>query len=187
MHISTTIYHNYSHQCPVWFDSAIIKCIELKAKYRLRYEKFNNEHDLSVFKRLRKIIDEQIKVTHSKYLEDIQTSISADPEKFWTFIHSRKNNSRIPDNVIKKLRFPLIVDAFASIFLSIQILMYLSFLSRPMTITSTFNLSSQEENDTIEHLKNKMHSWPDAIPPFLVKDCAPVLVESFIYSFGTVF
>lgn len=178
------LFSNYSHRYPSWYTSEIIRNIKLKAKFRDKYKKTHNERDLIEFKRLRKLVKEQIKIKYGNYLEEVQSSIKSNPNYFWNYIHNKNNTTRIP-GIMKigdvKLSNPQdIVDSFAN------------FLSSAYTSSSveSQDYSSKPNFDNLDFkpvtddeillaigkLKNKMSSGPDNIPSFLVKDCSHVIV-----------
>lgn len=180
------LYKNYSHKYPAWFDREIITMVKLKAKHRMKFKKFGNQHDDLEYRKLRTLSKNLINVAYSNYIENAQMSLVNNPKNFWNFVQSKKNSSRIPgemkyqNNIISSAQG--VVDTFAEFFRSVYV--QSSKVDRDQKI-ATMNVSNiilhpvtyDETVCALKKLKNKMTSGSDDIPSFLVNDCAIVLAK----------
>nr|CAH7740895.1 unnamed protein product [Callosobruchus chinensis] len=92
-------YRVFSHKYTPWFTSDIIKLVKCKAKVWKKFKKYGSESALDEFKSLRSNIKIKISHAYTEYLMRVQTSITQNPQYFWTFVHSRNKTSRIPSSM----------------------------------------------------------------------------------------
>lgn len=181
-------FKHHKRKFPVWYTSELINNIKQKDKVRKKYRRTGNQLYADRFAELRRIIKEEIKVAYSSYLTLVENRLSRDPQIFWSYIQSKKDNSQLPaimtlnDNIFSE---PIdIVNGYADFFKSV----YLpepeheaeSNPIMPLSVSSHINIAIKEieEQDIMlaaKKLKNKMTAGPDGIPSFFVKDCIGVL------------
>ena len=122
---STVPKYSPSNLHPSWFTSDIIHSIRLKNSAFKKYKKGGSLQSSDSFKRLRSKSKALINIAYTKYVPDLEQSISIDSKKFWSFIQSKKVRSRIPNLLLYKgneLSDPSeIVEAFADFFDSVFI------------------------------------------------------------------
>lgn len=178
-------YKSYNRQYPKWYTADIISNIRKKYKHFEKYKTTNSRYHLQEFKKLRTIIKEQISSAYSTYINSIQSSISSDPKYFWSYIQSKRQQTRIPAkmsyNGIEYDNPRDIVNTFATFFSDVFSMPSsndnddLITAEQNSQIINIGKISITEIQDAIKKLKNKMTAGIDLIPSFIVKDCASVL------------
>lgn len=190
------LYKSHKRQFPNWYTSAIIKNIKRKARLLKKYRISHNENYLLEFRRLRREIKEQIKIAYDIYIENVQSSINANAQNFWSFIKSKNNTSRIPGTMFcenESYTDPQdIVNIFGNFFKSVFLPSELE-ESEALDVMSNFDslnniisesVTEREIKEASKKLKNKMTSGPDGIPSFIVKDCISVFVTPMYIIFN---
>ena len=193
-HVPT--YINHKRKYPPWYTSEIINNIKLKNYYRKKHKQTKLVNHLEQFKRLRSLVKADIQVAYKLYLDRVESNVKNDSKYFWNYIHSKKQQTRIPGKVVNNdLAFEApqsVVDGFSDYFSSVY-----------STSTSTnafdelncfnyldvFNIRELTEIDIINSankLKNKMTSGHDQIPSFLVKDCRYAFITPLLYIFNLI-
>lgn len=182
------IYKSYKRKYPKWYTHEIISNIRKKNKHFKNYKNTKLEHHLQEFKRLRSLIKLEINLAYDTYLTNVQASINTNSEYFWSFINSKKQQSRIPGKMtfedVQYDNEQAIVNVFGKFFGRVY--------SKPEVGETDFDekeainnhvnlniesISVSEITTAIKKLKNKMTSGPDLIPSFIIKDCAYVFAE----------
>lgn len=175
-----------NNKYPPWYSVELKTIIREKEHYFRQYKKHRREIDLSNFKQKRAISKSLAHRDYKHYVVKCGNSIKNDPKRFWSFVNSKKGQTRIPslmhhDNT--ELNNPQsIVDAFSDYFKSV-------FLQSngDVDINEDFGININMPHLTIDRLtedevalsmkklKNKMTCGPDRCPSFLIRDCAVVL------------
>lgn len=176
-----TSQHNKRY--PPWFTSEIIKNIKLKAKLLHNYKHDNDLNAFEEFKRLRAKIKLDINISYKNYIIQAENSIQSAPNKFWAFIKSKKGSTNISNNMFYngvKLDNPRdILNSYADYFSkSFTPSSDVSSDDNECLSSSQLHISKFEFNDVLTALKQikpKMTTGPDAVPAFIVRDCAYVL------------
>ena len=83
---------------PPWFDSDIHKLCRKKDRYRKRFKDTGDETYNTKFKNCRKEIKKAIKTKMRSNFDD-DSNPSFVTKKFWSFVKSSSNSTRIPDTV----------------------------------------------------------------------------------------
>lgn len=178
------LYKTYKRSYPPWFDANIIKNVKKKARLFKKYKKTHNEHFLQEFRELRYLVKEQISAAYNNYIDNVQASISNDPQYFWSYVHSKNGTSRIPGKISYDNTFydkpQDIVDVFGEFFKNVYLPPETDDKKHTELPNIHENITFQNisENDILnatKKLKNKMTSGPDNIPSFIIKDCIGVL------------
>lgn len=172
---------------PSWYGPEIRRNIRLKNKYHNRYKQHGRDSDLEAFRDLRRTVKRQISSAFRCYIEAAEQSLSTNPATFWSFIRTKRRQTRIPGMLRHGARTydqPVdIVNGFGSYFQSVYV---------PNTTAAQF-VYQCTENDNGRHihldgiedlviltslgnLGDKMTSGHDRIPSFIVRDCKHVFV-----------
>lgn len=180
---------------PSWFNGQIIRDLKQKHKAWKKYKSSGAQADLEIFKRLRTNIKLSTEQARKAYILNIEENISRNPNNFWTYINSLKNNTSIPSSLNYEnqiINTPQeIVDSFASFFSK-------SFTEYPVDIhsgPSTQNINSinitsvthDEVIKSIKKLKPKMTMGLDSVPAFLIRDCSAVFALPLTIIFNLIF
>lgn len=120
--VHVPIKRRFSHTYPSWYTPGIIKNIKLKAKFLGEYKKTGSQRCLNEFKRIRRLVKQEIRGAYCVYLESVQSAISSDPQHFWGFVKLKNGTHGIPGVVRGNGEVfggpQSIVDSFADIFRS---------------------------------------------------------------------
>lgn len=170
---------------PIWYTSEIIRYIRLKAYYFKQSKKPGNVHALNQYRILRTVVREQIKIAYENYVRSTEASIFNDPRKFWSFLHCKKGESRIPCSMyLQNAVFnspQAIVDGFGQYFADVYVSSdshdggVESFCASQSCHVSIHSINGEEVSRAIGKLKDKMTAGPDNIPSFFIRDCGRVL------------
>lgn len=71
-----------SHQYPIWFNSALKRCLEEKNKYLKRFKKFDNPRGYDTFDLLRARCKRLMDVCYTNFLESIEGSLHKNSKAF---------------------------------------------------------------------------------------------------------
>ena len=87
-------------QKPPWFDSEIHELCKLKDKYRKKANTTKNSLDQEAFRKCRKELKIKIETKKKDYISgDTFDSDNLISKRFWSYVKSNTNSSRIPDTV----------------------------------------------------------------------------------------
>nr|CAI5847086.1 unnamed protein product [Callosobruchus analis] len=134
------------------------------------------------YKNLRQGIKQSVDNAYKNYIRTIENNVKRDSTKFWHFVHSKKGQCSVPNNMTYNdinLSNPQdIADSFADFFaesLSVDNLSsYVGrqeFNSNPLVLTS---VTPDQVFGALKRLKPKVTSGPDRIPAFILRDCAVI-------------
>lgn len=170
---------------PPWFNSDIIKCIQLKFKVWKEYKRFKDPLVLEEFKFLRNKIKVDINHSYKVYCANIENNLKFNPGKFWKFINDKRNSNGLPGNMTYRENninnnSKDIANAFADCFQNSYILSdYSDRINEPVNSANADNIqlkkfSTEEVLKSIKKIKPKSTAGPDKIPAFILYDCAHV-------------
>nr|CAH7725745.1 unnamed protein product [Callosobruchus chinensis] len=115
-----------NNRYPPWFSASIISKIKRKKKLWKKFRRTGDPRDYEEFSDLRRIIKVNTDAAYQSYTANVERRIATNPQRFWSFLDSRKNTSSIPNSMIYnnvQLNAPQdIVNAFAEFFQSTYIL-----------------------------------------------------------------
>lgn len=188
-----------SKKYPPWFNKNLIRALREKEKIRCRYKIYKNpldEHELKLLgKRCSKLATE----CYNNYLEGIESEISKNPNRFWSYIKDKRGGSSyfpatMTNGTVVTSDGLQICEMFASHF-STAFSTAKETQNRPVSdfLHNMQNNSLPLTAPTIDHesLLNKLKSLdlrkgagPDGIPPMFIYKCAPVLVSPLILIFN---
>lgn len=187
--IYVPLYKQRNTQYPKWFNHDIIHIIKLKSKYHKKYISEGRIRDLNEFKRLRALAKIKIDEAYKQYMNNIENWLIAEPKSFWSFVQSKRGETRIPGRVHNNEIFyespQSIVECFRDQFSRVY---NDASDNSNSTFTNTSNLSntlcvdiatisSSEVQAAIGKLKNKLTAGDDQVPSFLVKGCSDIFLE----------
>lgn len=172
----------YKRKYPPWFTRDIIKDIKLKSKLNNECKINNDVNTLNKFKYLRAKVKSDIDKSYRDYANSAESSMKADPKKFWAFVNSKKGSTNISDRMTfngQTLDTPTdILNGFSEYFAK-SFSVSTMCVTHDDSVTSQFlNIMSFTEDEVLialKQVKNKMTTGPDSVPAFILKDCAPVL------------
>ena len=129
------------------------------------------------------------------HLNQVESSWQSDPKKFWSYVNSKKGNSRIPGRMFTgddQFESPQeIVDAFASYFSSVYInpVGPTNLSSDTCNIIQNIHIAEFTEDDVISSLRKLKCGFTagdDLIPAFFVKDCSHTFVTPLLRIFNLI-
>nr|CAI5856671.1 unnamed protein product [Callosobruchus analis] len=178
---------------PCWFTSQIIYYIQLKEHYRALYKRSGEERYYSHFSRIRRTVKAEIGLAYRNYIRAVENSVSYNPQSFWAFVQRNRGNSRIPNSVLRGDEQveggQAIIEGFAQFFSSVF---------EPRSAHTAFTATNSNTCITVEcftedqvfnilkKLANKMTAGDDAIPSFLVRDCARVFAVPLVKIYSAI-
>lgn len=177
---------------PVWFTTGIIRNIKRKEHYLKLCKRFRNRFYRDRVRMIRAVIKSDIRRSFRTFIDNTAGNIKQNPKRFWSFVNSRKGQSRIPGNLAYNNRILTkaddIVNAFALYFSSVYkdddddlvggAAEAEEAIENIINI-NTLSLDSVSEWDitaSAKKIKGNFTCGPDAIPSFLVKDCVSCLM-----------
>ena len=108
---------------PAWYTGPVIRTIREKNRVRRRLRRRYDLSDDVRFRVLRFSLRTEIRLAYLSYVNSVESSICDEPKKFWNFIKSIRNASRILSSVVSLERTCSdpkdIVNAFADFFLAV--------------------------------------------------------------------
>ena len=188
------VYKQNNRTYPPWFNLEIINNIRKKDRAHKNYKKFNTNIYLEQFKTLRSLIKQQIKAAYETYIHDLERNIHSDPSKFWSFVQTKKNRSRIPGAVhYNNVTYDTpqsVVDGFASFFSDVYLQSDPSHKVPLLSLNNTHvNIKPITDQDIInaaKKLKNKLTSGVDNVPSFIVRDCIYAFIAPLRFLFNLI-
>jgi hypothetical protein len=182
---------NSSHY-PVWYTTDIIRKLKHKFKVFKKYKKTKSRSTLIEFRTLRRDLKISNNAAYHEYISTVEQQLTHDPRCFWSFVNHKRKSSTIPSVMqLDEVEYSTphtIANAFLSHFEK-------NFSSPSMTDfqfnnpcnNNYIHLPSISTDDIIRHLlklKPSSASGDDALPGFILKDCAQILVTPlhFLYN-----
>lgn len=186
------IRRNYKKSFPPWFTSQIRSAIKQKARLLRMHRKYKFvAHYEEQYKNLRAKIKKDIIIAHRNYILSTEQSIKSDPNQFWSYVRTKKNNSTEPPSMFlenEEFHSAPDIDGFASYFHSVFTLpsnLTLPNINPPSSYTVVMNIISKDEIlSGIKKLKCQLSAGPDLIPSFPIKNCAELFSVVLFHIFN---
>jgi hypothetical protein len=184
---------NSSHY-PVWYTTDIIRKLKHKFKVFKRYKKTKSRSTLIEFRTLRRDLKISINAAYHEYISTVEQQLTHDPRCFWSFVNHKRKSSTIPSVMqLDEVEYSTphtIANAFPSYFEK-------NFSSPSMTDfqfnnpcnNNYIHLPSISTDDILRHLlklKPSSASGDDALPGFILKDCAQILVTPLLFLYNLI-
>lgn len=180
-------------QYPPWFNSNIIRLLKQKDRARHVCKKTNDQDDRKNFNELRTLLKMEIRDAYAGYIRDSENAIKSNPNKFWSFINSKRNSTSIPsvmnyNNAV--LENPQdIVNSFADFFSEAFINSSTYLPGNNLNNNNVIHIrmfSESEVLNAIKKLKANMTTGPDKVPAFIIRDCASVFYKPLCMIFNLI-
>ena len=81
---------------PVWVNSEVRAALRRKNNMHRKYKQTKVLHYWCEFRRYRSLSKQLMNAAYRDYMTLSQQSLRDDPKRFWSFIHEKKGNTRIP-------------------------------------------------------------------------------------------
>lgn len=182
--LSVPKYTPSSSSYPPWFTKVIKENLKMKDYYRRKWKLTNNQIYLDQFKRLRFLSKRQISDAYRVYVHHAETTLTNNPKRIWSFVHSKQGTTRIPGRMTHNgvwMDAPKdIVDAFASTFASLYNSSNISDLPQLFSHFPSFSLQPVTEEFLIEimaRFSTNSTAGDDSIPSFLIKNLRTYLAK----------
>jgi hypothetical protein len=144
---------------------------------------------------LRRLVKTRILRDYNTYVSQVENSLRKDPKMFWSYVHDRNSETRIPAKMtysdVSCGRPQDIVNSFADYFMSVYSASSVPGNIKPKSYSNSFwpclTLKKFDKSDiekAFEQLKPKISYGSDNIPAFLVKDCRSVFLEPLVHIFN---
>lgn len=182
-----------NNKYPPWFTHDIISDLKLKNKCS-RKRRTSPYHD-NIFKTLRASLKTRISAAYEAYLSRIQNSLRNNVKNFWKYVNSKRKTSFVESTMTldgESYCGANIVDGFSKYFKSVyeadtpdaqegvpEMSECCSLLNGGVGSVSFDDILS-----AIKELKSGCSEGPDAIPTFIVKGCAAVLIKPLKFIFN---
>ncbi|XP_064292001.1 uncharacterized protein LOC135309705 [Plodia interpunctella] len=95
----TPLQRNNRSRFPVWFSSALIKCLQEKNKHHRRYKKYHNPRDYDTFSYLRRRAKRLMEGCYANFVSSTEESLGSNVKQFWTYVNSKRGSSSIPSTM----------------------------------------------------------------------------------------
>ena len=163
---------------PPWFDNETFKLCRKKERLRARYKLTKNPTHYQSYSSCRKDLKNLIHQKMRSNIIDDEDDPSLVSKKFWSYVKSKSNTSRIPESVSYKGQFKNKVSGQAELFNK--------FFSEQFSESSNYNIPINHQNDSninfaISHrevrclllkLNPNKAQGPDGIHGKILKNCA---------------
>ncbi len=90
-----------SRNHPRWFSRNTLCLLQEKYKYHKRWKKYGNPYDYQRFSDLRSDCRLSIDSDYSSYIFNSENSLIQSPRRFWSYVHSNKNETSDPPSTIR--------------------------------------------------------------------------------------
>jgi len=170
---------------PAWYTPELIKMVKLKERAHKRYTKCRSIQSYQEFSSVRSQVKTLLSNAYKSFILTAELKIKSQPKNFWNFVNSKRQRSRIPGEMLLNGRVlsneQSIVDGFAEYFSSV----YLPPSAYQVCASTSpdsnlINIPELTEGDIIKACRSlapNLSSGPDAIPAFLLNDCAYILAS----------
>ena len=168
-----------------------------KHKAYERYKKCRCIENYNVFQKLRAEFKTEKQLAYKQYILKIENEIKDNPNKFWTFLNSKKSLPSLPLNMRYNdtdIDSPLeIVSAFADHFSKSFSKSSVNFRPNnldaisPNSILHLTDISPNDVEKAIKRIRPNMTMGPDNIPAFFIRDCAIILATPLCFIYNTIF
>lgn len=180
-------------QYPDWFSGQLIRLIIQKNKLWKKYKSSQAVGDYALYKEIRTFAKSTTRKCYHDFVAKTESCLRNEPNKFWSFINSKKQISSLPSAMIYKdntLTDPHnIVSAFADFFSASYIDSKNHSVVGSLKVNGSVNVFKITESDvldSIKRLKPNMTMGPDLIPAFLIRDCSAFLCRPLCTLFNLI-
>jgi hypothetical protein len=184
---------NFSNnKYPPWFTYDIIRDLKIKNKCS-RKRRTSPYHD-NLFKTLRTSLKTRISMSYEAYLNRIQNGLRYDVKNFWKYVNSKRKTSFVESTMTlngESYCSSDIVNGFSKYFKSVY---EADTPDARVGVPGVSGCSLLDEGvgsisfddilSAIDELKSGCSEGPDAIPTFIVKGCAAVLLKPLKFIFN---
>lgn len=189
----------YNNNSIVWSNAELRNLIIEKKAAHKKYKLFPSLNNYFKFSKLRKKVKLLNLNCHTRYIADIENSISLNIKPFWNYVNSlKKSKNNVPDcmkynsKTTKNLSetVNLFADYFSSVYVNSTINSNNIFsLPNIPTKNNHINLSSWSIDtcdifDYLNSLDLFSGTGPDGIPSVLKKNCSSVLLKPLHFIFN---
>lgn len=174
-----------SNKYPVWFSAALVKIINEKLKYRIKYRKYGNPRDSLTFELLRVRCTKLLNVCYKLYLKRLESSLVSNPKLIWSFIkHKKGRNSSYPAQMSLGNKVATsgsdICELFASQFSAVYSTHKLSIpdqscIAPVSNYLTTISVTRDQVFRVLKRLDPTKGAGSDGIPSIFAKKCAGAL------------
>ncbi|XP_063930365.1 uncharacterized protein LOC135142575 [Zophobas morio] len=207
--------HSKRHNYPIWFTKSIIDAIKQRRYHWNKYKKTGIINHLDKHKELRRKIKYDIRNAYSSFLKNAEHSIKDNPKNFWTFVNNKKNQSRIPGNMISDgntfTSSQDIVDAFGHLFAGVFSSsdnhicgqycdnircefcdkkccpsLQLKSSCESSSVLHPFKINESDVVKAVKRIKSNNIAGPDRVPAFIVSDCISCFVVPLLHIFNLI-
>lgn len=178
-----------SRKYPFWFSNSLIKILNEKHKYRIKFRKYGNSRDLLTYELLRERSIKLLKSNYKTYLDRLELSLSSNPKLIWSFLKRKRGGSTtypakmsLDDNVAST--GPGICDLFASQFSSsynkavtagtVSIQPHMTSATNFLTM---FSVNVDQVYRVLKRLDATKGAGYDGLPSVFVVRCASALAK----------
>ncbi|KAL0879152.1 hypothetical protein ABMA27_002946 [Loxostege sticticalis] len=84
---------------PVWYSSALKKCIKEKYKFLRKFKNYGNRSDEESFKLLRDRVKTLEQSCYRNYVNSVENALRDNPKKFWSFIKAKSKTNVMPSSL----------------------------------------------------------------------------------------
>ena len=169
-----TIRSNYA---PPWFDSDVHKLCMKKEKHRKLYKQTNNPNHYNKFKLCRKEMKKLVKEKMRSNFNDEQGE-NVITKKFWSYVKSSSNSSRLPDCMSAKGKFRSNPKDIANLFnghfgeqfsKKSKYDIDIDYRNDPLI---NFNIGLQDVRKLLTSINQNKSQGPDGINGKILRNCA---------------
>lgn len=190
----------HSERYPLWYSTALIKCLKEKEKYHKKYKLHGNPRDRLTFELLRDRSKSMIRSCFDSFKRNAAANLRTNPKFIWSYLNGLKRNSNsVPSQMTRGDRTVNggreICDLFSEHFQSIynessDIVMpsvdqavYGGWVNNMLTISS-YTVSEIEVKKALLSLNGSKGAGLDDLPPIILKRCAHNLSVPLTFLFN---
>lgn len=185
-----------SRRYPVWFTADLIKNISRKAALHQEWKRTGDREVYANFSKLRADIKLWTNQAYDIYVSHIQNQIRKNPCAFWNHIGSLRSKGGYKSQVTYEdeiFEDSGVADAFSryfsSVFLpSVPVLDHDRTIREDLSCSSNYinivEISIDDINTSMGHLKGKSSPGPDNFPAFILKGCSEWLSSPLLHIFN---
>jgi len=178
---------------PPWFDIELNKLVRKKNTLLKQAKAQGTKNAWTKFKSHRNRLKNQINYKHRTYLIDLSENLGDQPKKFWSMLKSETKSNMHPTKIIfngMEANNPAkVADLLNQFFHSIFAKHDNTFLPPPITAhidpnLSNITITSLEVLTQLSRINVSKAPGPDNIPTKILKDYAPLIVDSITTLFN---
>lgn len=183
-------------QYPPWYNAEIKSKLKIKHFHLKKFKELGLQFNLEVFRYYRTHIKELDDNAYKQYIASIGSNIGRDPRQFWKHVRQRRSGRGQPNEytldgvpVAGQEAAAAFGEYFSSVFLN-DVPALDSVAAERVAATGDARLvvidsvTVADLRRAVRRLKSSSAAGPDAIPPFLAKDCFSVLELPLLHIFN---